>query len=112
MLYDTVMVTSIYKGRKGRLYLKEHRKAKGVSAVYMAGRLGIARESVYRLEREFWRASYTDQLAYADALDIEPRRLWSPPERPSLDDRVAGQPDEIVSMADDIVRRLVAGRGK
>lgn len=112
MGYVAGMVTHIHKHARRRLFLKEHREAHHVSAAAMAGRLGIARESVYRLEREFWRADYTTQLGYAEALGIEPRRLWSAPERPSVDDLLAGTTDEIATMAADIVRRLVAGRGQ
>lgn len=107
--YVTGMVTRIHGRRPRRLFLKEHREAKGVSAEQMAGRLGIERESVYRLEREaMTRASPEKQAAYAEALDIAPEALWSPPGTPSLDAEVSGAPEEIRLMALDIVRRLVA----
>lgn len=111
--YVAAMVTRIHKSARRRLFLKEHREAKHVSAEAMAGRLGIERESVYRLEREaLTRLSAGKQAAYADALGIEPERLWRPPGGPpSLDAMVATAPDEIKLMAADIVRRLVAGRG-
>lgn len=102
------MVTKIYKSRR-RLFLKEHREAQGVSAEQMAGRIGIERESVYRLEREaLTRLNAEKQAAYAAALDIEPEDLWRPPGMPSLDGLVARAPDDLKAMAVDIVRRLVA----
>ncbi len=106
------MVTRIHKSAPRRLFLKEHREAKGVSAEAMAGRLGIERESVYRLEREaLTRLSGGKQAAYADALGIEPEALWRRPGGPpSLDAIVATAPDDIKLLAADIVRRLVAGR--
>lgn len=105
------MVTRIHHRARRRLFLKEHRKAKGVSAVIMAGRLGIERESVYRLEREPWRVNANKQAEWAHALGIEPEMLWRPPsEGPSLDAMVESAPDEVKAMAADIVRRLVAGR--
>lgn len=104
-----MMVTRIHKGVRGRLFLKEHREAKGVSAEQMAGRLGIERESVYRLEREPRRVNPDKQAQWAAALDIDPADLWRPPETPSLDALVRGAPDELQQMAADIVRRLVAG---
>lgn len=104
------MVTRIYRHRR-RLFLKEHREAKGVSAEAMAGRLGIERESVYRLERESMsRASPEKQLAYAQALDIDPSDLWHPPGTTRLDALVADAPEEVRQMAVDIVRRLISGR--
>lgn len=102
------MVTRIHKYVRPRLFLKEHRKAKGMSAETMGGRLGLERESVHRLERHPERASAEKQAAYAHALNIEPEDLWHPPGTPSLDGMVKAAPDELRTMAADIVRRLVA----
>jgi transcriptional regulator with XRE-family HTH domain len=94
-----------------RLFLKEHREAKQLSAEQMAGRLVITRESLYRQERETWRVNPPMQQAWADALGIEPRDLWTlprPPDaRPSLDELVKDQPDEVKDMAADIILRLL-----
>lgn len=102
------MVTRIHKTARRRLFLKEHREAKGVSAEAMAGRLEIERESVYRLEREPWRVKSETQLAYADALDIEPEDLWRPPDTPSVDALLSQASPDLRKMAADIVKRLVA----
>lgn len=104
------MVTRIHQHARRRLFLKENREAKGVSAEAMAGRLGIERESLYRWERETWRLNPAKQLAYADALGIEPEQLWHPPDTPSLDAMISQAPDDLKAMAADIVRRLVARR--
>lgn len=105
------MVTRIHKHVRGRLYLREHRKAKGLSATYMAGRMGMERESLLRFEREAQtRCTPEKQTQYAEALGIAPTALWQPPGAPSLDSLVADQPDEVKAMAADIVTRLVAGR--
>ena len=70
------MVTRIHKHVRARLYPKEHREAKGVSAETMAGRLGIERESVYRLEREAQtRMNMAKQAAYEAALGLDPGAL-------------------------------------
>lgn len=108
--YAAGMVTRIRKGVKPRLFLKEHREAKGVSAVVMAGRLGIERESVHRLER-VGRAKAEVQAAWADALGIEPAQLWRPPGQVSLDAIIKDAPEDVKSMAADIVRRLVGKAG-
>jgi DNA-binding XRE family transcriptional regulator len=92
---------------KRRLFLQEHRKEKGVSAATMAERMGIERESVYRIERESWRVNSDRQIAYAEALGIEPEDLWRPPSTPSLDAIVKSAPVEVQILAADIVRRLV-----
>ena len=102
------MVTRIHKTAHRRLYLREHRKAKDLSAEYMAGRMGMERESLLRLEREaLTRCTPEKQVQYAEALRIEPEALWRPPGATSLDAIVAGSPDDIRDMAADIVTRLV-----
>lgn len=101
------MVTRIHKHARRRLFLKEHREAKGVSAEQMAGRIGITRESLYRQERELWRVNSEKQAQWAEALDIEPEELWRPPGTISLDSLVKDQPADVKEMAADIVRRLV-----
>lgn len=103
------MVTRIHKHGPRRFYLREHRKAKDVSAETMAGRLGIERESVYRLERHPLNIDFKKLAAYAAALQLEPEDLWRPPGTPSLDGMVADAPAEVREMAVDIVRRLVTG---
>lgn len=109
--YVTGMVTKIHKHGPRRLFLKEHREAKGLSAEAMAGRLGIERESLYRLEREPRRVNSEKQAAYAAALQIEPEALWRPPGTHSLDGMVADAPKEVQEMAIDIVSRLVKRTG-
>lgn len=109
------VVTRIYQSRKRRLFLREHRKAKGVSATMMGGRLGIERESVLRLEREPQRVNSEKQADYAAALDLQPEDLWrppavpEPPKAPSLDAMVKDVPEETRKMVADIVFRLVSG---
>lgn len=110
-VYVAGMVTKIHRSAPKRLFLKEHREAKGISAEQMAGRLDITRESLYRLEREPRRVNSEKQAAYAEALQIEPADLWSHPGTPSLDALVSSAPQELRAMAADIVRRLVSGKG-
>jgi transcriptional regulator with XRE-family HTH domain len=94
--------------RPGRptLFLKQHREAKGVSASEMGRRLGIERESVYRLERKPWALTADKQVQYAHALGLQTEELWWPPGTPSLDAMVKGFPDDLQKTAADIVRRL------
>jgi DNA-binding XRE family transcriptional regulator len=101
------MVTRIYQGRRRRLFLREHREAKEVSATTMAGRLGIERESVYRLERNPYTMDFHKQIAYAEALGIEPEDLWRPPGTPSLDGLVAEAPDELRRKAAEMITILL-----
>jgi transcriptional regulator with XRE-family HTH domain len=91
-----------------RLFLKEHREAKDISAETMAERLGIERESVYRLEKKHDKITAEKQARYAAALGLRPEDLWRPPGAPpSLDSLVSGAPEDVKALAADIVGRLV-----
>lgn len=106
------MVTKIHQSVKKRLYLKENREAKGISAETMGGRLGIARESVYRQERNPRGLNTVKATAYAAALDMKLEdlyRLPGTPKRPSLDAMIETAPESVQKMAVDIVKRLVSG---
>ncbi len=105
------MVTRIHRHVRGRLYLREHREAKGLSAPYMAERMGMERESLLRLEREAQtRCTPEKQAQYADALGIEPAALWRPPGAPSIDSLLRNADDATRTLAVDIVGRLVANK--
>lgn len=109
---DTVsgMVTRIRAGYHGRLFLREHRRAKDISAPRMADRLGITRESLLRLERKPDRIDWGKAVEYARALGIAPARLLRPPEAISLDAIIEDSPPDVQAMAADIIARLVAKR--
>ncbi len=104
-------VTQIYQSKPPRLFLKEHREAKGVSAEQMGGRINIERESVYRLERKPERVTWERQCQWADALGISPLDLHRPPGAPSLDAMVAPAPEDLQKTVRDVVKRLVSGGG-
>lgn len=104
------MVTQIYATRpRRRLFIKEWQAHWGLSAETMAARLGIERESYYRLLREPHRINTgrLEQLADAMGHNMSPRDFWSPPERPSLDAMVEEAPDALRDTVVDVVRRLV-----
>jgi transcriptional regulator with XRE-family HTH domain len=109
----SLMIDRIRKGAKPHVYLREWRKYKDVKAPAMADRLGIERESYYRLERQPFTLSVAELLVLADALGIEHYQLWRlPPEpglrpRPSLDAIVASEPDAQVEGLADMLRRAV-----
>jgi transcriptional regulator with XRE-family HTH domain len=107
------MIDRIRKGAKPHVYLREWRKYKNLRAPDMAGRLGIERESYYRLERQPYTLSVAELLELADALGIDHKSLWGPPPepglrpRPSLDDIVAETSDTQVEGLADMLRRAV-----
>lgn len=76
----------------------------------MGEKLGIERESVYRLEKKPWGVNSRKQAEYAHALGIEPEDLWRPPGTLSIDSMLKSAPDNLKAMAADIVRRLVESK--
>lgn len=112
----SLMIDRIRKGTKPHVYLREWRKFKELKAVDMAERLGIERESYYRLERKPFTLSVAELLELSDALGIPHQRLWELPPasgvkpRESLDAIVEGTPDAQVEGLADMLRRAV-GRG-
>lgn len=113
------MVTRIRKGTKAHIYLREWRKHiretvnATLTASAMADRLGIERESYYRLERDPSKLSVAEVMELADTLSIEPQKMWEPPPepghrpRPSLDAIVRDTPDAQVEGLADMLRRAV-----
>lgn len=93
------MVTRIGHSKSGRLYLVEHREAKDISAEKLADRIEVTRQTVHRWEREQHRLDPQKIAAYAHALDMEPLQLWRPPDLPSVDALLAGQPESIQRQA-------------
>jgi transcriptional regulator with XRE-family HTH domain len=107
------MIDRIRKGAKPHVYLREWRQAKDVRAVDMAERLGIERESYYRLERKPFTLNIAELIELSSALGIDHRQLFSPPPPPglrprvSLDEIVQDQPDSQVEGLADMLRRAV-----
>lgn len=109
----SLMIERIRRGAKPHVYLREWRKARNVRAPDMAERLGIERESYYRLERQPYTLSVAELLELAEALGIDHQQFWRPPPapgvapRPSLDAIVQETPDTQVEGLADMLRRAV-----
>jgi transcriptional regulator with XRE-family HTH domain len=103
MGYVTAMVTQIRKSTKPRAFLKEHRKAAELSALKMAGRLGVERESVYRMERDPTRLSLGRLQQWAEACGLQSYLdLFTLPKRPKIStilDLPAEAQDAVMDMA-------------
>jgi transcriptional regulator with XRE-family HTH domain len=103
------MVTGRYKKRPRPLFIKEWQEHWGISAETMAERMGIERESYYRLLRELHRINIDKLAQLADAMGngMEPPDFYRPPTRQSVDSMLEGVPEDVRETAIDIVRRLV-----
>lgn len=110
------MVTRI-RGRIKRqhLYIEEWMAYRGLNDERLAGRLGVARETVTRYRSQQHRLNPDKIWAIAAALDIEPQQLWElppPPDgqpipRPSIDAKLRGHPDAIVQRVAEITDVLL-----
>lgn len=106
------MVTTIRKHAKIRPFLKEHRNAAGLSALQMAGRLGVERESVYRYERNPLNMSLDRLEQWADACGLASSRdLYYLPRRPSVDAIIETLPPDMQDMVMDMASRLAKRAG-
>lgn len=105
----------IRKGAKPHVYLREWRRHLKVRAIAMAERLEIERESYYRLEREPEKLSVGEVVALADAMGIEPSRLFHPPateERPSIDAIAEDFDDEDRGVVMDLAKSIEKRRAR
>lgn len=105
----SLMVTRIRRGAKAHVYLREWRKHLSLKAQAMADRLEIERESYYRLERNPRTLSLGEVVELADAMGIEPGRLFHPPhgdDRPSIDEIVADVPSADREVVVDLARSM------
>jgi transcriptional regulator with XRE-family HTH domain len=100
------MVTEIRHGARPHLYIDEWMTERGVSLDKMAGRIGVARNTIWRWKTEQHRLNPEKIAALATALDLQPEDLWRPPGRQSIDAVLAESPDDLYATAFDIVTRL------
>jgi len=101
------MVTTIRRGARPHLYIKEHREAQGLSLEQMAGRMGVERNTIWRWEKEQHRLNPQKIAEIADALGLDHwTDLARRPGVRSLDAMLAGQPDDVRETVVDIVARL------
>lgn len=93
---------------KGPPYLREHREARDMSAEDMGDKVGMERESVYRVEREPWRLDTGEKRQqWANALGKQWKELLSLPNEPwapSIDKLIEDKPVEVQQDAYELVK--------
>ena len=91
-----------------KLYLAEHREKYGLTQQQVADRLGTSDVTISRWETGERRPDVNAQAAYAEALraDMHFTELWRDPARPSADDLLRDQPQEVVEQALNIIRAI------
>lgn len=106
-LHDAAI--QIRRGARPHLYVTEWFEQRGVNDEKVGDRIGVDRATIFRWRKEQHRLNPDKIAALAKALDLEPEDLWRPPARPSLDALIKDAPDDVVSMAFDIVKRMAGG---
>lgn len=103
------MATRIHKRARHHLYITEWFEACGLNDEQVANRLDppVDRATVFRWRKEQHRLNPEKIANLANALDLDPTDFYRPPGRESLDAILRDAPDEVQSMAADIVRRMV-----
>jgi transcriptional regulator with XRE-family HTH domain len=108
VLRSRLMVARIHSHRRGYLFLREWMEHRRLGDERLAGRLGVARETVTRWRNQQHRLNPEKIARLASALDCDPADLWrSPDAPPSIDALVREAPEDVRGMALDIVRRLI-----
>jgi transcriptional regulator with XRE-family HTH domain len=89
-----------------RIYLAEWRAHRGLTQKQLGDRLGVAGLSVSRWERSTALLNTNVMAAIAEALSIEPQDLYRDPRRPSADELLRDQPQEVLEQAMTIIRTI------
>lgn len=97
------MATRIRRGSRAHLYIEEWMADRGLNDENLAGRLNVARQTVWKWRREQHRLDPSKIAQIAHALDIEPEDLWRTPNRPSVDALLADATDEMIQKAIEMV---------
>lgn len=84
---------------------------RGLSDEKLAGRLGVARETVTRWRGQQHRLNPEKIAALASALDCEPEDLWRLPSRPSVDALLKGASDDLQQKAVEMITILRRSSG-
>jgi transcriptional regulator with XRE-family HTH domain len=95
--------------KRAQLRITEWFKHRSVNDEKVGELIGVDRATIFRWRKEQHRLNPDKIAALAKALDVEPEELWRSPARRSLDALVKDSPDDVVSMAFDIVKRMAGG---
>jgi transcriptional regulator with XRE-family HTH domain len=102
-------ITNMATKKRAQLPLTEWFKYRKVNDEKVGELIGVDRATIFRWRKEQHRLNPDKIAALAKALDVEPEELWRHPNRRSLDVLVKDASDNVVSMAFDIVKRMVGG---
>lgn len=100
------MVSRIGSRRALRIFLSEHRRHRGLTQQQVADRIGIHEQTVSKYERQAAsmrpgsaKPSIAVLSEFAAAYDCEVEDLFHPPGRPTPNQLMRDQPDEVTEQA-------------
>src|SRR3954469_25155844 len=102
------MPAKIGPRRQRKIYLAEHREARGLTQEQLAGRLETTAMTVSRWERQATTMTTGTLEAIAEALGagLEAEDLYHHPDQPSPNQLLRGQPPEVIESALRLIRAL------
>lgn len=103
------MPTKIYPRRRRRVYLAEWREAKNLTQKQLAERLGSDVMTISRWELGKVAISTDALAALAEALGgdlMEPEDLYHHPDKPTANQLLRGQPDDIIDSAIKMLKAI------
>jgi transcriptional regulator with XRE-family HTH domain len=94
--------------RPRRVYLAEHRQARGLTQRQLAERLGVTDITVSRWELGRALLNTDVMAAIAEAFgDMEPQDLYRHPDTPSADALLRDQPAEVQDQAIRVIKAII-----
>jgi transcriptional regulator with XRE-family HTH domain len=102
------MPAKIGPRRARKIYLAEHREARGLTQEQLAARLETTGMTVSRWERQATTMTTGTLQAIAEALGggLEAEDLYHHPDQPSPNQLLRGQPPEVIESALRLIRAL------
>jgi transcriptional regulator with XRE-family HTH domain len=100
------MAARIYPKRPPKVFVAEWRENKGLTQEQLGARLGVTGVTVSRWETDARTPDLNVLAAICEALGIEISQIYHHPDRPSADDLLRGQPEEVKEQALKLIRAI------
>lgn len=88
------------------LYLQQWREKRGLTQQQLADRVGTSDSTIQRWEQGKRKPDADAMKALAYALDTTPQRLWEHPDRPSADELLRNEAEDVVDTAIKMIRAI------
>lgn len=89
------------------MYFAEWRDHRGLTQEQLAARVGTTKGAVSKLENGRSLFNQSSLEAWADALACEPGDFYHPPDRPTADELLRGQPQDVADRAVAVLKAML-----